>query len=179
MSGGEVGAQAGTLTFMLGISPNYDGLVQRADKVLRLMGNNIWHMGGQGAGVSAKLANNYILALVNIATAEALNMGIRLGLDPGELSQMISSSTGRSWSIDVNNPVPGVVESAPAEYDYEGGFNIELMMKDLRLAMEAAKHAGAPFELANKAQETYEKTKQVYGGKDLSIVYQYLAQQSR
>ncbi|EGE82172.2 3-hydroxyisobutyrate dehydrogenase [Blastomyces dermatitidis ATCC 18188] len=179
MSGGVVGAKAGTLTFMLGASSKVPGLAQRAEEALLLMGKKVWHLGEQGAGLSGKLANNYLLAIQNIATAEAMNLGIRWGLDAKTLGQMINSSTGRSWSSEVNNPVPGVVETAPASRDYAGGFGVSLMKKDLRLAVEAAKEAGTPLKLAEKAQEVYAETESGYPGKDFSVVYKYLKDMSR
>ncbi|KKA20218.1 hypothetical protein T310_5761 [Rasamsonia emersonii CBS 393.64] len=155
MSGGVVGAKAGTLSFMFGASSQTGSLVERVKKVLLLMGKNAWHLGEQGAGVSGKLANNYLLAINNIATAEALNLGIRWGLDPKVLAEMINSSTGRCWPSEVNNPVPGVVETAPASRGYEGGFGISLMKKDLKLAIAAAQESGTPLELAATAQKLY------------------------
>ncbi|EER24708.1 hypothetical protein D8B26_004932 [Coccidioides posadasii str. Silveira] len=179
MSGGVVGATAGTLTFMVGASSQIPGLVQEAEKVLLLMGKKVWHLGEQGAGLSGKLANNYLLAITNIATAEAMNLGVRWGLDPKVLGQMINSSTGRSWSSEVNNPAPGVVETAPASRGYSGGFGVSLMKKDLRLAVEAANEAGTRLELASKAQEVYDSTEAAHKGKDFSVVYQYLKDHSR
>ncbi|WEW59152.1 NAD-binding 6-phosphogluconate dehydrogenase [Emydomyces testavorans] len=179
MSGGVIGATAGTLTFMLGASSKVPGLVQEAEKALLLMGKKVWHLGEQGAGLSGKLANNYLLAITNIATAEAMNLGIRWGLEPKTLGEMINSSTGRSWSSEVNNPAPGVVESAPASRDYSGGFGVSLMKKDLRLAVEGAKEAGIHLELAAKAQAVYDATEAAHGGKDFSVVYKYLQEHSR
>lgn len=179
MSGGVVGAKAGTLSFMFGASSQTGSLVERVKKVLLLMGKNAWHLGEQGAGVSGKLANNYLLAINNIATAEALNLGIRWGLDPKVLAEMINSSTGRCWPSEVNNPVPGVVETAPASRGYEGGFGISLMKKDLKLAIAAAQESGTPLELAATAQKLYDAVEDAYRGKDFSVVYKYLQEQSR
>jgi 3-hydroxyisobutyrate dehydrogenase-like beta-hydroxyacid dehydrogenase len=179
MSGGVVGAKAGTLSFMFGASSKTGSLVERVSKVLLLMGKNAWHLGEQGSGVSGKLANNYILAINNIATAEAMNLGIRWGLDPKVLASMINSSTGRCWPSEVNNPVPGVVETAPASRGYEGGFGVSLMKKDLKLAIAAAEESGTPLELAATAQGLYEAVEEAYRGKDFSVVYQHLQDQSR
>ncbi|KPM45373.1 hypothetical protein AK830_g1151 [Neonectria ditissima] len=173
MSGGVVGAAAGTLTFMLGApSP----LVPRLEPVLLRMGKKVLHCGEQGAGLSAKLANNYLLALNNIATAEAMNLGIRWGLDPETLAGVINVSTGRCWPSEVNNPVAGVVATAPANRDFAGGFGIGLMKKDLRLAMVAADEAGARMELAKPAFAVYEKAEKEERckGRDFSVVYRYL-----
>lgn len=139
MSGGVVGATAGTLTFMLG-SPA--PLVARVEPLLQHMGRRVLHCGGQGAGLAAKLANNYLLAINNIGTAEAMNLGLRWGLDPAVLAGVINVSTGRCWPSEVNNPVAGVVATAPASRDYAGGFGLGLMKKDLRLAMAAPRRPG-------------------------------------
>jgi 3-hydroxyisobutyrate dehydrogenase len=179
MSGGVVGATAGTLTFMLGADSKVPGLVGRAEEILLLIGKKVWHLGDQGAGLSGKLANNYLLAISNIATAEAMNLGIRWGLDPKVLGQMINSSSGRCWSSEVNNPVPGVVETAPASRGYAGGFGVSLMKKDLRLAVEAAKESGTALELALRAQEVYDATEATHRGKDFSVVYEYLKEKSK
>jgi 3-hydroxyisobutyrate dehydrogenase len=173
MSGGVVGATAGTLTFMLGSSP---ALVSRLEAILLRMGKKVLHCGDQGAGLSAKLANNYLLALNNIATAEAMNLGMKWGLDPKKLAGVINVSTGKCWPSEINNPVAGVVETAPANRDYRGGFGISLMKKDLRLAMLAAKEAGARMELAEPAFAVYEKAEKQdeCQGRDFSVVYRYL-----
>ncbi|KAK9241835.1 6-phosphogluconate dehydrogenase [Lipomyces tetrasporus] len=177
MSGGVVGAQTGSLTFMFGASGSPQ-LVNRVTSVLLLMGKKAWHLGDQGAGLCGKLANNYLLAISNIATAEAMNMGIKCGLDPKVLSEMINSSTGRCWSSAVNNPVPGVVETAPACRNYDGGFGIHLMKKDLKLATAVAQEFQTPLMLAEKALEIYNQTEKFHKGKDFSVVYQYIANQS-
>jgi 3-hydroxyisobutyrate/3-hydroxypropionate dehydrogenase len=159
---------------MLGASSKTGQLVERVKPILLLMGKRVLHLGGQGAGLSGKLANNYLLAISNIATAEAMNLGIKWGLDPKVLGDMINSSTGRCWSSEVNNPVAGVVEGSPASRDYDGGFGVSLMKKDLKLAIAAAKEADARLELAAKAEEVYEATEAVHKGKDFSVVYKYL-----
>ncbi len=174
MSGGVVGARAGTLTFMLGASSRTGQLVERVKPILLLMGKRVIHLGGQGAGLAGKLANNYLLAVNNIATAEAMNLGIKWGLDPKVLGDMINSSTGKCWPSEVNNPVAGVVEGSPASRDYEGGFGVSLMKKDLKLAIAAAEEANAKLELASKAEEIYEATEAAHKGKDFSVVYRYL-----
>ncbi|CAG9980498.1 unnamed protein product [Clonostachys byssicola] len=173
MSGGVVGATAGTLTFMLGAAPS---LMPRVEPILLVMGRKVLHCGDQGAGLSAKLANNYLLALNNIATAEAMNLGMKWGLDPKKLAGVINVSTGRCWPSEVNNPVRGVVETAPAGRDYKGGFGISLMKKDLRLAMVAAKEAGAQMKLADSAMKVYEdaEKEEQCAGRDFSVVYRHL-----
>ncbi|KAL3427233.1 3-hydroxyisobutyrate dehydrogenase [Phlyctema vagabunda] len=173
MSGGVVGATAGTLTFMLGAP---DSLLPRVEPILLMMGKRVLHCGEQGAGLSGKLANNYLLAINNIATCEAMNLGISSGLDPKVLGNLINISTGRCWPSEVNNPVNGVVDGSPASRDYNGGFGISLMRKDLKLAIQTAEETGARLELGDKAREVYESAEQHERckGKDFSVIYRYL-----
>ena len=171
MSGGVVGARAGSLTFMVGASPD---LFPKIEPILLLMGKKAWHLGDQGAGLSGKLANNYALAINNIAAAEAMNLGIRWGLDPKVLANLINSATGKSWPSESNNPVPGVIPTSPSSKDYEGGFGVSLMKKDLRLAITAAEEAGARLELAQHAKQVYDEAEKAYKGKDFSVVYRWL-----
>ena len=173
MSGGVVGARAATLTFMLGSPPD---LVSRIERILLLMGRSVHHCGDQGAGLSAKLANNYLLAVINLATAEALNLGSKCGLDPKVLTDLINASTGRNWCSEVNNPVPGVRRSAPASQGYKGGYGVRLMKKDLVLAIDAARKSGARLQLHERALGVYEalSSDERYRQGDFSIVYRYL-----
>lgn len=173
MSGGVVGAQAGTLTFMIGAAPE---LVDRVTEILSMMGRRVLHLGEQGAGLHGKLANNYLLALNNIATAEAMNMGIAWGLDPKALANMINTSTGKCWPSEVNNPVPGVIESSPASRGYEGGFGVALANKDLKLALKAAKEANVKLSLGEPAKQLYDEVEADLKckGRDFSVVYRYL-----
>ncbi|KAK6852373.1 3-hydroxyisobutyrate dehydrogenase [Apiospora arundinis] len=173
MSGGVVGATAGTLTFMLGAP---DALLPKIEPILLRMGKRVLHCGAQGTGLSAKLANNYLLAINNIATAEAMNLGIRWGLDPKTLANVINVSTGKCWPSEINNPVKGVVEGAPAGRDYSGGFGISLMKKDLNLAIVAAQEADARLELGDRAKQVYAEAEKLEEckGRDFSVVYRYL-----
>ncbi|PSN62119.1 hypothetical protein BS50DRAFT_577977 [Corynespora cassiicola Philippines] len=173
MSGGVVGAQAGTLTFMIGAAPE---VVDRATEVLSMMGRRVLHLGTQGAGLKGKLANNYLLALNNIATAEAMNLGVQWGLDPKALAGMINISTGKCWPSEVNNPVPGVIEGSPASRGYEGGFGVALANKDLKLALKAAKEANIKLALGDTAKAFYDEVEndEKCKGRDFSVVYRYL-----
>jgi 3-hydroxyisobutyrate/3-hydroxypropionate dehydrogenase len=173
VSGGTKGAQSGTLTFMLG-SPKE--LVAHVTPLLEKMGSRVMWCGPPSSGLSAKLANNYILAAMNVATAEAMNMGLRLGLDAKTLAEVINASTGRSWCSKVNNPVPGVSEEAPAGRGYLGGFGVGLMKKDLRLALEAAKSVDAKIVIGEEVAKVYEAVAQdkEMSGKDFSVVYKWL-----
>jgi 3-hydroxyisobutyrate/3-hydroxypropionate dehydrogenase len=144
--------------------------------VLSLMGKRVVHLGPQTSGLKGKLANNYLLALNNIATAEAMHMGVKWGLDATTLADMINSATGRCWPSEANNPVPGVISGAPASRDYQGGFGTKLMLKDLRLALQAATEADIVPRLGAYAKEIYtavaadEKCKD----RDFSVVYRYI-----
>jgi 3-hydroxyisobutyrate dehydrogenase-like beta-hydroxyacid dehydrogenase len=173
MSGGVVGATAGTLTFMLGAP---EALIPRATAALSPMAKRIIPMGPPGSGLKAKLANNYLLALNNIATCEAMHMGIAWGLDPHALASLVNISTGKCWPSEVNNPVPGVIKSAPASRDYEGGFGVSLMNKDLKLALKACDDVGLNTALGQKAQEVYDKVESnpALKTKDFSVVYRWL-----
>lgn len=171
MSGGVVGASAGTLTFMVGADKEH---ISRIEPILLLMGKKVWHMGPQGTGLSGKLANNYALAINNIAAAEAFNLGIRWGIEAKALADLLNSATGKSWPSEVNPPVPGVKENSPSSKDYAGGFGVSLMHKDLRLAIKAADEAGAKLVLADLARTVYEATEKEHKGKDFSVVYRWL-----
>jgi 3-hydroxyisobutyrate/3-hydroxypropionate dehydrogenase len=173
VSGGVKGAQNGTLTFMLG-SPKE--LVPHITPILSHMGKKIMWCGPPSSGLSAKLANNYILAAINVATCEAMNMGLRLGLDAHKLADVINASTGASWCSRVNNPVRGVSAGAPVEREYEGGFGVRLMRKDLKLALEAAGSVDAKIAIGREVERVYDEvaSSKELGGKDFSVVYKWL-----
>lgn len=178
MSGGVVGARAGKLTFMIGSPPE---LVDRVQEVLKTMGQRVVHLGPQTSGLKGKLANNYLLALNNVATAEAMNMGVRWGLDATKLADMINTATGKCWPSEINNPVPGVCEGAPAGRDYQGGFGTALMLKDLKLALQAgAEHDIVPLLGAYAAQiYTAVQADEECKNRDFSVVYRYLQNQKK
>jgi 3-hydroxyisobutyrate dehydrogenase len=140
VSGGVVGAKAGTLTFMVGA----DGADTFAEATKRLqpMAKNIVHCGATGSGQVVKLCNNLVLAQHMVAVSEAMLMGTRLGVDGKTLAAVINTSTGKCWSSEVNNPFPGAIATAPAGRGYTGGFAAALMHKDLGLAIDAARSVG-------------------------------------
>jgi 3-hydroxyisobutyrate dehydrogenase len=175
VSGGTAGAAAGTLTFIVGGS---DTGLERARPLLEKMGKNIFHAGDHGAGQTAKICNNMLLAIHMIGTAEALNLGASLGLDVKVLSEIIQKSSGRNWSTEVYNPWPGVMENVPASRNYEGGFGVDLMLKDLGLAMEAALQGKAPTPLGAAARNLYHLHSQAgNGGLDFSSILKLLQKQ--
>ncbi|WP_397450046.1 3-hydroxyisobutyrate dehydrogenase [Pseudomonas sp. NA-150] len=168
VSGGTGGAQAGTLTFMVGASAEHFEVLK---PVLSQMGKNIVHCGDIGTGQIAKICNNMLLGISMIGVAEAMALGNTLGIDTGVLAGIINSSTGRCWSSEMYNPWPGIVETAPASRGYTGGFGAELMLKDLGLATEAARVAHQPVILGAVAQQLYQAMSlRGEGGKDFSAI---------
>jgi 3-hydroxyisobutyrate dehydrogenase len=143
VSGGVGGAIAGTLSFMVGGS---EADFTKAKPILDSMGKNIFHAGEHGAGQVAKACNNMLLSVLMLATSEALQLGISNGLDASVLSNIMSKSSGSNWTLDVYNPCPGVMENVPSSNDYQGGFMVDLMAKDLGLAMDTAvkSHSSTP-----------------------------------
>ena len=152
MSGGVGGATAGTLTFMVGGSQK---AFAAARPVLEAMGKNIFHAGDAGAGCAAKICNNMMLAIQMIAVCEGFNLAERLGLEAAKLYEISSTATARCWSLNDYCPAPGPVPASPANRDYEPGFAAALMLKDLRIAMEAAQGAGAHTPLGAQATQIY------------------------
>lgn len=153
VSGGVAAAAAGTLAFMCG---GEAATFAKARVILADMGRNIFHAGPAGAGQVAKACNNMLLAIHMIGTCEALEMGARNGLDPKVLSEIMLASSGRNWSLEVYNPWPGVMENAPASKGYQPGFMVDLMVKDLGLAMEVADGSGVDNAMGQLARKLYE-----------------------
>ncbi len=152
VSGGVGGAQAATLTFMVGGS---ERAFVRAESILQKMGKTIVHAGGPGNGQAAKICNNMILGISMIAVSEAFVLAERLGLDHQKLFDISSKSSGQCWSLTTYCPVPGPVPTSPANRDYQAGFTAAMMLKDLKLAQEAAKAGGARTELGAHAEKLY------------------------
>ncbi len=168
VSGGTGGAAAGTLTFMVGATPELFATLQ---PVLAQMGRNIVHCGAVGTGQIAKICNNLLLGISMVGVSEAMALGDALGIDTQVLAGIINSSTGRCWSSEAYNPWPGVVETAPASRGYTGGFGAELMLKDLGLATEAARQAHQPVVLGAVAQQLYQAMSlRGEGGQDFSAI---------
>lgn len=153
VSGGTGGAEAGTLTFMVG---GDIADFEKAKPILQCMGKNIVHCGGAGNGQVAKICNNMMLAIEMIATAEGMALAAKLGMDPKVFAGIANSSSGRCWSSDTYNPYPGVLDNVPASRGYAGGFGSDLMLKDLTLVTEAAKAAKQPVMLGAAAQQLYQ-----------------------
>lgn len=172
VSGGTGGASAGTLTFMAG---GADEAFARAKPVLEAMGKKIVHCGGNGAGQAAKICNNMILGISMIGVCEAFALGEKLGLSHQALFDVASTSSGQCWSINTYCPVPGPVPTSPANNDYKPGFAAALMLKDLKLAQEAALAAGAATPLGAEAAQLFDLfDKQGHGGRDFSAIIEML-----
>ena len=168
VSGGSAGAAAGTLTFMVG--GTVEGFA-RAEPVLRAMGRTIVHAGPAGAGQAAKVCNNLILGISMLGVAEAFALAEKLGLPAQALFDISSTSSGQCWSLTSYCPVPGPVPSAPSNRDYQPGFAVDLMLKDLSLAVDAVSSTGASSVLGEMARDAYARLSAAgQGGRDFSVV---------
>lgn len=168
VSGGTAGAEAGTLTFMVGGDA---AAFETSKPILAKMGKNVVHCGAAGTGQVAKICNNLILGISMIGVSEAMNLGASLGIDPKLLAGIVNTSSGRCWSSDTYNPYPGAMENVPASRGYTGGFGVDLMLKDLGLAMDAAKQTKQATILGAMAHQLYQTWSAMgSGGKDFSSI---------
>ncbi|MGP4905274.1 3-hydroxyisobutyrate dehydrogenase [Psychrobacter faecalis] len=167
VSGGTGGAIAGTLTFIVG---GGDDALAKAEPILAVMGKNIFHAGEHGAGQVAKICNNMLLGILMAGTAEAINLGVKNGLDPKVLSDIMLQSSGRNWTLEVYNPYPQVMENVPSSNGYKGGFMSKLMQKDLNLAMQTARDTDVETPMGAKATELYKSHIVENGDKDFSSI---------
>jgi 3-hydroxyisobutyrate dehydrogenase len=172
VSGGVAGAQAGALTFMVG---GGDQAFERAKPVLEAMGKTIVHAGAAGSGQAAKICNNMILGISMIAVCEAFVLAEKLGLDPQKLFEISSQSSGQCWSMTSYCPLPGLVPNSPANHDYRPGFTAAMMLKDLRLAQDAARSTRAITPLGAGAAAVYQRFVEEGGGStDFSGIIRFL-----
>ncbi|KAJ7462262.1 3-hydroxyisobutyrate dehydrogenase [Mycena galericulata] len=173
VSGGTAGALKGTITFMVGMAADDPGF-PFIQSILSTMGRSINPMGGPGLGLAAKLSNNYLSGIIALATSEAMNLGMKLGIDPKVLSDCLDTGSAANWVNSTVNPVPGVCPDAVTSKNYEGGF--KLMEKDLRLAAEAAKAVGAKLVLGQTTIEAYRSAAldPRYRDRDSRVVYKWL-----
>ncbi len=170
VSGGTAGATAGTLTFMVGGSAED---LKEAKFFFSIMGKNIFHAGGASDGQSVKICNNMLLAIHMIGTSEAFALGESLGLNPKKLNEILKSSSGNNWSLEKYNPYPKLMNNVPSSHNYEGGFSVKLMLKDLGLALNSIKKTGQKVELGTKAYQIYkEHLEKGFGTKDFSHIFQ-------
>lgn len=174
VSGGPTGAEAATLTFMAG-GPTE--VVAEAEPIVMTMGKTFFHCGGAGAGLATKQINNYISGICMLGTAEAMNLGIKYGLDAKTLAGVINASTGRSYNSIEQNPVKGISPNSSAERDFENGFSIELCKGVLHMAIELGESIGARLPLSQGLIDTYEAASldPRCKGKDCRSVYKYVA----
>ena len=172
VSGGTAGAQAGSLTFMVG-GQKQD--FEKALPILDIMGGKIVHCGDGGAGQSAKICNNMLLGISMIGAGEAFALAEKLGLDAQALFDVISTSSGFCWSVNNYCPVPGIGPKSPADNDYKPGFAGNLMLKDLKLSQQAADESGAATPMGRRATEFYENfVDEGFGDTDFSGVINQL-----
>ena len=174
VSGGVGGAIAGTLSFIVGGSA---ADFAQAKPLLENMGKNIFHAGEAGAGQVAKACNNMLLAILMAGTTEALALGAKNGLDPAVLSEIMKQSSGANWVLNVYNPWPGVMEGVPASNNYQGGFQVDLMAKDLGLAWETALSSKSSIPMGSLARYLFALHAQKgNGGLDFSSIQQMFAE---
>ena len=172
VSGGIAAANQGTLTFMVGGSEH---AFHKAEDILYAMGKAVIHAGASGAGQAAKICNNMLLGIHMIGTCETFALAEKLGLDLHKFYDISSKASGQCWSMTSYCPVPGVGPTSPADNEYQGGFAAALMLKDLKLAMEAAAEAGSGVEMGQRARELYEAfTEAGHGGLDFSAIIKTL-----
>lgn len=173
MSGGIMGAQNATLTFMVGAA-NEDEF-EKCKPVLMGMGKNCFNCDGPGNGEVAKICNNLILGIQMCAVSEGFAIGTKLGIDAKKMQEIFTVSTSKCWCTDATNPVPGAVETSPSSRGYQGGFGAGLIRKDLTLGLECADSVGMQSEFAQQAMEYFMALEKAgHGGKDFGVVYQYI-----
>ncbi|KAG7397983.1 hypothetical protein PHYBOEH_011912 [Phytophthora boehmeriae] len=172
VSGGVAGAQNGTLTFMVGGTAEE---FERVKPLLGAMGRNLVHCGGSGTGQIAKICNNLAAAIQLTSVAEATNLGVKLGIDPHVLANVMNTSTSRCWSSTTNHPYPGVLPDIPASRGYEGGFAVQLMRKDLGLAIDCAMASEVSIPLTNSVLQLFNMmVRQGNGQKDFAYILPFL-----
>jgi 3-hydroxyisobutyrate dehydrogenase len=174
VSGGVGGAEAGTLTFMVGGS---EAAFARGEALFEIMGKKAVHCGVGGAGQSAKICNNMILGISMIGVCEAFHLADKLGLSRQAMFDVVSTSSGSCWSINTYCPAPGIGPHSPADNDYQPGFAAELMLKDLILSQQAAESVGASTELGGHARDIYRRFVEAGGkGQDFSAILKALSE---
>ncbi|KAI5123994.1 hypothetical protein M0805_006405 [Coniferiporia weirii] len=176
VSGGTTGAEAGTLTFMAGASEDDANFQTLVKPLIKMMGKNVFCLGGPSLGLVAKLANNYLSGTLAIATSEAMNLGMRHGIDPKLLSEVFKKSSGNNYTNEFHNPVPGVCPNVPTSRGYKGGFKIQLMVKDFTLALGSAKEVDAKLVLGESGLAAYTAASQDPRCRDLDsrVIYRWL-----
>jgi 3-hydroxyisobutyrate dehydrogenase len=172
VTGGVMAANNANLAFMVGCDKEH---FEKVKSFLAPMGKNFFHCGENSFGQVAKISNNLCLAISMIGLSESLALGVKQGIDPKVLSQIMSVGSARCWSLDTYNPIPGVLPNVPSGRDYENGFGMELITKDVKIALDCAKNAGLDLDLSLKTLEHYSKLNDLgLSKKDFSYVYQYI-----
>lgn len=172
VSGGTMAADAGTLAFMVGCD---EGEFGRIEATLEPMSRATFRAGDHGAGQAAKICNNMVLGITMLATCEGVALAEKLGLDPSRLFEIMAKSSGQSWSVTTYYPWPGPVPTAPSNRNYDGGFAAAMMLKDLKLAQDAAAKAGATTPLGAQTEALFQMFNGLgYGGRDFSAILQML-----
>ena len=176
VSGGVKGAEAGTLTFMVGTSlSESDFLGKELNSLFERMGKAVY-CGGPGVGQSVKICNNLILGAQMLGVAEGYKLAKRLGVDLGKFNSVVNSSTGHCWSSSKYNPVPGLMANVPSSNGYQGGFQTDLMVKDLELALESAKSVNTSLPVTEFTRGEYKSaSKEGYGALDFGSCYKWYA----
>ena len=170
VSGGVAAAKAGSLSFMCGGTQT---AFEQAKNILSDMGKNLFHAGPSGAGQTAKVCNNMLLSVLMTGTAEALQLGVDNGLDPKVLSEIMLASSGKNWALELYNPYPDVMENVPSSNQYQPGFMVDLMVKDLGLAMAAALESSSSVPMGSQARNLYlSHKKKGHGQLDFSSILQ-------
>jgi 3-hydroxyisobutyrate dehydrogenase len=173
VSGGVGGAKAGTLTFIVGGSTEH---FTKAQTVLSAMGKNLFHAGEVGAGQIAKICNNMLLSVLMVGTSEAIQLGVDNGLDPKVLSEIMLKSSGRNWTLELYNPCPDVLPNVPSSNNYQGGFMVDLMAKDLGLAAECAQQSQSATPMGALARNLYvAHQRQGFGKLDFSSIFRFFS----
>ncbi len=173
VSGGVGGAKAGTLTFIVGGSAEH---FSKAQTVLTAMGKNLFHAGEVGAGQIAKICNNMLLSVLMVGTSEAIQLGVDNGLNPKVLSEIMLKSSGRNWTLELYNPCPDVLPNVPSSNDYQGGFMVDLMAKDLGLAAECAQQSQSATPMGALARNLYvAHQRQGFGKLDFSSIFRFFS----
>ncbi|UJF21122.1 3-hydroxyisobutyrate dehydrogenase [Shewanella sp. OMA3-2] len=177
VSGGTAGAAAGTLTFICG---GTEAAFAKAQTVLTVMGANIFHAGQVGAGQIAKICNNMLLSVLMVGTSESLQLGIDNGLDPKVLSDIMKVSSGGNWTLEKYNPCPDVMENVPSSKGYQGGFMVDLMVKDLGLSQQTALGSNSSTPMGALARSLYvNHARQGHGRLDFSSIFEQFANQNK
>ena len=176
VSGGVMGAQKATLSFMVGCDKDH---YDKVKTFLAPMGKNFFYCGDNSFGQVAKICNNLCLGITMAGLSESLSLGVHLGIDPKVLSEVMSVSSARCWSLDTYNPIPNVMSNVPSSRDYENGFSMELISKDLKIALDCAEKVNLDAKLSKLTLDQYENLRRLYPNKDFSYIYKWINEKNK